>query len=122
MPQPGAPMAVHFTSEEPQALLHDFDARITQSDSTGRITTWEKTSNGRHYTHRAAEWTRKAWFKADVKEGCLTFFIVKSRDLDMSTRTYAYYHGHLIETFLAHFDSRFAAATASALPEAGDIV
>jgi hypothetical protein len=118
----GADMAVHFKSAEPQALLRDFDMRIAQSDSAGRITTWEKTSDGRYYTHRAAEWARKAWFKAVVQEERLSFFIVKSRDLDISSRTYAYYHGHLIETFLAHFDMRFTDATASALPEDGDTV
>jgi len=115
-------MAVHFECEGPQALLRDFDARIMQRDPSGSITTWEMHVDGKHYTHRAAEWARKAWFKAHVQEGRLTFYIVKSQDLTLSSRAYAYYHGHLIETFLAHFDKQFSRAEASALPERGDVV
>jgi hypothetical protein len=115
-------MAVHFHCSSPQALLRDFDARIAQLDPSGRITTWERHQDGRHYTHRAADWTRKAWFRAEVQDGLLSFFIVKSRDLDLSTRVYAYYHGHLVETFLAHFDMSFTRASVSALGEQGDSV
>jgi hypothetical protein len=35
---------------------------------------------------------------------------------------YGYYHGHLIETFLNHFDSDFSDGSATALPAAGDLV
>ena len=118
----GVEMAVHFECVKPQALLRDFDLHIMQRESNGRITTWEKTPHEKHYTHRAAEWARKAWFKAEVQEGLLSFFIVKSRDLDVTARAYAYYHGHLIETFLAHFDSQFSRATASAHAERGDMI
>jgi hypothetical protein len=33
---------------------------------------------------------------------------------------YAYYHGHLIETFLNHFDKDFTKGEATALPTSGD--
>jgi hypothetical protein len=33
---------------------------------------------------------------------------------------YAYYHGHLIETFLNHFDKDFTKAEATSLPTSGD--
>lgn len=116
----GMDMAVHFKCADPHALMRDFDARIAQTEPVGRITTWEKI-DGRHYTHRSAEWVRKAFFKCEVQAGQLTFFIVKPRDSILTTRAYAYYHGHLIETFLAHFDAQFTAAV-SALPEQGDVV
>lgn len=115
-------MAVHFECTDPQTLLRNFDAHILQRESVGRITTWEKSQDGQYYTHRAAEWARKAWFKAGVQGNCLSFYIVKSRDVELTGRAYAYYHGHLIETFLAHFDTQFTRATASALAEPGDFV
>ena len=116
------PMAVHFECIDPQTLLRDFDVHIVQRDPVGRITTWEKSQDGQYYTHRAAEWARKAWFKAGVHGSYLSFYIVKSRDIEITARAYAYYHGHLIETFLAHFDTQFSRATASALAEQGDLV
>ena len=36
--------------------------------------------------------------------------------------TYGYYHGHLIETFLNHFDQSFSQGAASALPTNNDKV
>lgn len=116
-------MAVHFQCIAPGELLRAFDACIAQQEpAAGRITTWEKHADGKHYTHRAAEWSGQAWFKAHVQDGQLSFLIVKPRSADVTARAYAYYHGHLIETFLAHFDLRFSRAVASALPDNGDIV
>ena len=115
-------MAVHFECEAPQALLRAFDECVMQSEPTGKSTTWEKHQDGKHYTHRAAEWARRAWFKAEIQDGRLSFYLVKSQDQPVTSRAYAYYHGHLIETFLAHFDKQFLRAAASALPERGDLV
>jgi len=50
----------------------------------------------------------------------LTFNIIKPKDKSVSALAYAYYHGHLIETFLNHFDNSFGNGFASALPETDD--
>lgn len=115
-------MAVHFECAQPSMLLQEFDAQIKRREQLGKITTWECTEDGKFYTHRAAEWNRKAWFRAEVQPGRLTFFVVKSSSVDVTTTAYAYYHGHLIETFLSHFDQWFSKATASSLPEERDVV
>jgi hypothetical protein len=116
-------MAIHFECRDPRSLLDAFDARVTQFDAKGKITTWEKHVDGTHYTHRAPEWCRKAWLQPVIESpGRLTFRIIKPKGMSISTVVYAYYHGHLIETFLAHFDSMFTSACASALPIPGDNV
>ncbi len=115
-------MAVHFYGDAPQALLAAFNARIAQTEQKDKITTWELHSDGQHYTHRAADWNRKAWMRPAVQADRLTFNIVRSKDSTVSSMAYAYYHGHLIETFLSHFDGMFSNASASALPEADDRV
>jgi hypothetical protein len=115
-------MSVHFICDAPQALLAAFNARIAQTEPRGKITTWELHSDGQHYTHRAADWNRKAWMRPSVQAGRLTFNIIRTTDSTVSSTAYAYYHGHLIETFLSHFDEMFFSASASALPEAGDRV
>jgi hypothetical protein len=108
-------MSVSFNSSAPSELLAKFDAAIHQSAQAGKITTWEKTSTG-YYTHKAADWRNKAFFYPIIEAGKLTFMIVKPNNGDVSAVIYGYYHGHLIETFLNHFDKNFSAAQASALP------
>jgi hypothetical protein len=115
-------MSVHFYCDAPQALLAAFNTRIAQIEQKDKITTWELHSDGQHYTHLAAAWNRKAWMRPAVQTGRLTFNIVRSKDSSVSSVAYAYYHGHLIETFLTHFDGLFSNASASAMPEADDRV
>jgi hypothetical protein len=113
-------MAVMFFTSAAQVLKAEFDARINQREAKGKITTWERSADGQYYTHKAAEWARKAWFKPVVLADRLTFHIVRSSDSNISTLSYAYYHGHLLETFLNHFDSLFSNGQATALPASGD--
>lgn len=115
-------MAVFFSCEDPQALLNAFQARIEQSEPKDQITTWIRSEDGRFYTHRAKDWTRKAWFRPVIGPTTLAFNIVKPVNQAISTVAYAYYHGHLIETFLAHFDDLFADARATAMPAVNDLV
>ena len=115
-------MAIHFSSSDPAALLEAFDARISQSEPKGKITTWEKSGDGIYYTHKSSEWTRKAWFKPSIKTGLLTFNVIKPQNQNVSITVYGYYHGHLLETFLNHFNKSFTVGSASALPEASDKV
>jgi hypothetical protein len=114
-------MAVYFETSESDDLLDRFDARIAQTEENGKITTWEKSANGKHYTHKAAEWRKKAWFKAATKSDGLVFNIIKPQNQNISTTVYGYYHGDLIETFLNHFDKRFEEAQATGMPADGDI-
>lgn len=114
-------MSVTFSSQDPASLLKAFDARIAQSEPKGKITTWEKLSDGVHYTHKATDWRFKAFLKPSIQPGKLVFNIIKPKDANVTAVAYAYYHGHLIETFLNHFDQNFSDGVASALPRPGDV-
>ncbi|WP_081606973.1 hypothetical protein [Asticcacaulis benevestitus] len=113
-------MSVTFFTSQPQALLNSFHRAIQQSESLGKITTWEISTDGQDYTHKAADWNRKAWFSAVVGSDRLTFNIVKPQNVNVTTPVYGYYHGHITETFLNHFDDKFSSASASARPTSGD--
>ncbi|ALS60160.1 hypothetical protein [Pandoraea norimbergensis] len=115
-------MSVKFSCDDPSALLSAFKLHISQSEPKGKITTWQMHSDGKHFTHRAADWSRKAWFRPIVSAGHLTFSLIRPKGNEISTTVYAYYHGHLIETFLAHFDLMFDEAVASALAADEDLV
>jgi hypothetical protein len=114
-------MAVTFSTDKPQALLNKFDAAISQKEQKGKIETWEKSDDGKYYTHKAKEWNKRAWFKPRTETGQLVFNIIKPKDQDIPVLVYAYYHGHLIETFLNHFDHDFTLAQATALATSGDV-
>lgn len=115
-------MAIHFSTSDPAGLLEAFDAKINQKEADGKITTWEKSQDGKYYTHKAAEWTKKAWLMPSLGSGKLTFNIIKPQNTNVTVFVYGYYHGHLIETFLNHFDKLFSVGNASALPEKADNV
>jgi hypothetical protein len=112
-------MSVIFYSASPKDLLADFDAKIAQTEPKGKITTWKKTTTG-HYTHKAAEWTHKAFFLPKIEAGKLVFNLIRPADENVSVTVYGYYHGHLTETFLNHFDKMFTVAQCSAHGTAGD--
>lgn len=115
-------MAIYFMTTVAQDLLTAFNARISQSEAKGKITTWERSKDGVFYTHKATDWHAKAWFKPTVQNDRLTFHIVKPEGVNITTLVYAYYHGHLAETFLSHFDSMFSISSSTAMPIAGDLV
>lgn len=112
-------MAVNFMTNNPTKLLADFKARIAQTELKGKITTWEKDADG-DFTHKAADWHKKAWLRPVIGADRLTFTIVGPQGKGVSSLVYAYYHGHVIETFLNHFDQQFTNAQATALPAYGD--
>jgi hypothetical protein len=107
-----------------KGLLAAFDARIAQDEPKGKIATWQRVvqDNGVFYTHKSAEWAREAFFTPVVKADRLTFNIIKPTTKNVTRVAYGYYHGHLTETFLNHFDDRFSTAVSSARPETGDVV
>ncbi|MDU7523826.1 MAG: hypothetical protein E7K72_21020 [Roseomonas mucosa] len=115
-------MAVRFFTDSAQSLLDAFDARIEQEEQQGKINTWEKSSDGKYYTHTSAQWAKLAWFKPRVCDDRLLFNIIKPQNKNISTVVYGYYHGHLIETFLNHFDDQFSTGVATARPTSDDKV
>jgi hypothetical protein len=115
-------MSVTFFTPNPKALLAAFDKRLEQTELEGKITTWEKHSDGVHYTHKAKEWRQLAFFKPSVHQGQLVFNIIKPSKSTIKVVVYGYYHGHLIETFLNHFDNQFTQGAASAQPTTDDAV
>lgn len=115
-------MAVFINTSEPSALLNAFNDRIAQDEPKGKITTWERSADGVYYTHKAQNWHSKAWFMPVIEKGVLKFNIIKPANADVTDVVYSYYHGHLTETFLNHFDRSFSDATSSALPRSGDVL
>jgi hypothetical protein len=115
-------MAVLFETDKPAELLKEFNRRIKQTEPKGKITTWEISDDGKFYTHKSTEWRAKAWFGATVDAGKLRFNIYPSQGQAVSVTAYGYYHGHLIETFLNHFDNMFKVGAATASPTAPDKV
>jgi hypothetical protein len=113
-------MAIYFVTDKAQALLNKFVAKIDQHEAKGKITTWEKSDDGKYYTHTSAEWRKKAWIKPSVENARLVFNIIKPKDTNVSPVVYGYYHGHLIETFLNHFDADFTEGKATARATSGD--
>ena len=113
-------MAINFTTDQPRALLAKFDAAITQTEPKGKVTTWEKSDDGKYYTHKSTDWGKKAWLKPSVEAGQLVFNIIKPKNINVSAAVYGYYHGHLIETFLNHFDQSFSVGVATALATPSD--
>ncbi len=107
-------MAVNFFTSDPNALLDEFNKRIDQEDPKGKITTWVRDKDG-DYSHVAENWKWKAWFRPKVIEGALVFNVLGNKKFIMSKAVYGYYHGHLTETFLAHFDKMFSSAASTAL-------
>ena len=116
-------MSVKFYTENPAALLQAFKEKINQKQQEGSITTWEITDAGA-FTHKGQQYAGDAFFRAEPKpdDGYLLFRVTRPKGRNVTARAYAYYHGHLIETFLNHFDKMFSDATASALADDCDSV
>jgi hypothetical protein len=117
-------MALHFMTTNAKKLLAEFEARIKQNEPKGSITTWERLVHDSmvYFTHKADSWAKLAYFRPTVGVDRLTFNIIKPKDKSISSLVYAYYHGHLTETFLNHFDELFEQAISSAKAEVGDNV
>jgi hypothetical protein len=109
-------MAISFTTQDSRGLL----AAFNQAIHDGNVTTWERSDDDEYYTHKAANWAMKAWFKPELGSDRLTFNIIRPQNANVTVLVYAYYHGHLSETFLNHFDQAFGHSISSAFPESGD--
>jgi len=101
-------MAIYFLTNSSRALLAAFDQAI----DGGHITTWERDADG-DYTHKAANWRQKLWLIAIAENQQLAFYTIPPKDRRIQLADYAYYHGHLLETFINHFPDQFSSASAT---------
>jgi len=108
-------MAIHFRSSDPTRLLAAFNQAISnhQNGKPGpRIDTWRYVLHEQHYyyTHTSQNWRDKAWLRADIDQGQLAFYVRPVEGVRLTRDVYAYYAGHLVETFIRHFPSAFSLA------------
>jgi len=108
---------VTIQASAPQALL----AAIKKAIDSNRIQTWTYDSDG-DFTHTAQQWNRKAWLRPSVQSGGLSLSILPPNGTALSKEVYAIYHGRFIEMVLAHFDTEFSGASATAMPVMSDVV
>lgn len=119
-------MAVYFATNSAAGLLRAFNQAIANAHhgSGQRIETWRHVAHNQRdfYTHTSANWRDKAWFRADMEANRLAFHIVPVERVPLTREVYAYYAGHLIETFIRHFSTMFTAAQATPNAVGGDTV
>src|ERR1700722_15632305 len=110
-------MAVYFLTNNAAGLLKAFNQAIanTQPANGSRVTTWRHVlhQGQNFYTHTSANWADKCWFRADVEDNRLAIHILPFQNVKLTRETYAYYAGHLIETFIRHFPTIFTMAQAT---------
>jgi hypothetical protein len=102
-------MALIIETTRPQALLNSFKKAIDDK----KVETWSYDADG-DFTHSPEQLKSKAWLRPIFVEGKLKFGIIKLANTNVSKLIYGIYHGRFIEMLLAHFDSEFSLATATA--------
>jgi len=115
-------MAVYVETKNATALLKSFKDAVEQSESKGKITTWKLSEDKRYLTHASKQWEYAAWMKPVVEANRLAFYIIRPKNKAVSKTAYGFYHGHMVETFLNHFDQDFETLEATALPDDHDNV
>jgi len=110
-------MAVRVATSQPQALLTAIKRAIDQ----GHVDTWKYDKDG-DFTHTPMQWVSKCWLRPHISAGILTFTTLPPRGVALSNEIYAIYHGRFIEMLLAHFDSQFSDAEATAVGTTQDVV
>src|SRR6266516_1518944 len=74
-------------------------------------------SSGRRHRYvearASAQYKDKAWFRAALEANRLAFHIRPFQGVSLTRDTYAYYAGHLIETFIRHFPKMFTITQAT---------
>jgi hypothetical protein len=119
-------MAVYFTTNNPAGLHNAFKQAIAnhQHQRTGgqRINTWIHVvhQGDDYYTHAAQQWKEMAFFRVAAEPNRLAFYIVPSQGGAVTREVYAYYAGHLIETFIRHFPTMFTGTQATPNAAVGD--
>lgn len=111
-------MSVLFSTSQPKDLLKAFKEGIDK----GKIHTWAYAKEKDEFYHTDHQTKGLAWFRASINGGLLVFNIVKPQGQSVSDFVYAYYHGHLIDTFIFHFKNMFTQSIASGSAMPGDDV
>lgn len=110
-------MSIYFSTTNAAGLLKAFNDAIAGAHHGNgqRVETWRHVIyNGQnYYTHTSANWRDKAWLRAETEANRLTFVILPVERVLLTREIYAYYAGHLIETFIRHFPRTFTAAQAT---------
>jgi hypothetical protein len=110
-------MAILFRTTNASGLLTAFKKAIDE----GRVVTWAYDQDG-DFTHTAEQWRNAAWLRPkSIPEG-LAVNILCPKNRAISTEVYAIYHGRFIESLLAHYDSLFVDASATAKATQDDII
>lgn len=110
-------MAIIVKTDNPSGLLK----AIYKAIDDNKVETWIYDSD-KDFTHAPAQWKNKAWLRPKVYTGELRFGILKPKNSGLSKEVYGVYHGRFIEMLLAHFDTDFTLATATAQVTDPDIV
>lgn len=86
------------------------------------IDTWERVNQDGidYYTHRSQQYAKKAYFKPAIENNQLAFYIVPAKNVSLTRDVYSYYIGHLGETFIRHFPTRFSWVQATPNPHGQD--
>lgn len=96
-------MSIQFRTDAPSVLLTKFKDLINQHEAKGRINTWAV--DGAVFRHTAKDWKDKATFKATISED-KKYLIFSISELQ-GDYAFAYYHGHLLQTFIEHLNEHF---------------
>ncbi len=109
-----------FKTDNPSTLLQLFDDAVAGQGNGKQIDTWRKVegpgTKGPMYTHKSQQHANRAYFEVAVSRDELLFGLYwpGGRAPADAVYLYAYYHGHLIETFIHHFGAFFESVTSSA--------
>ena len=118
-------MSISFRSADPDQLLKSLNRAIDnhqQGRSGDRIDTWRYVQHQGHYfyTHTSQNWRDKAWLRADLQQGQLVFVVRPVQNVGLTRDVYAYYVGHLAETFIRHFSRQWSTAQTTSDPSSDD--
>ena len=104
---------ITFYTSNPAKLLSSFKAHIAAEKGKGSIDTWEEVATD-EFTHSAKNWKGKAVLKATPQTDGrprLTFTISKlTGTQEEQLMNFSYYHGHILQAFIAHLNPQFTSA------------
>ena len=93
-------MAIYVKCQKPKDLLE----KIKKTVDNSSIITWKYDDDGDFY-HSPEQWVHSGWLRPYIEENGLVFGLLGPEGKNMSTLSYAVYHGRFIEMLLIHFDS-----------------
>jgi hypothetical protein len=109
-------MGIYFLSSDPKRLLASFNE--SHSIKTWRFTLIHQKP---HYTHTSEAWKDKAYLKPDDTEpDRLAFHVQRFHGTPLTKDVFAYYLGHLAETFIRDFPDQFSEVHLTSSPDPED--